>query len=384
MQYNVNSSTHSIYVHWPFCPYKCHYCPFVALASQDQFMEQYHNALVKEINAFGSWYDEKIPLNTVYFGGGTPSTYPDNLLLDMSGILNHIFKFNNNTEFTLEVNPGTVRVEQFQIWQTVGINRLSIGVQSLNDKVLKSLNRHQSAKDVYFLLDKAQHYFENMSIDVILGLPDISQEEWKEQLRTVVTWPIKHISMYFLTIHEDTPLYFKVHTKKVVLPHDDTMLKLYYWSRDFLIEHGFEHYEISSFARPGYQSRHNTAYWERVPYKAFGLGACSFDGSVRFQNEKNIMKYIQKVENNDATTVFSEQLTQRQIHLEKVMLGLRRSKGVAWEILLENLSQAEIDLVIKKVDEFEKQNLIVQKNGVLMLTASGLAVENEIIVQLCA
>ncbi len=383
MQYNTKASTHSIYIHWPFCPYKCHFCPFVALASHDQFMTKYHNALMAEIECFSQQCENKLPLNTIYMGGGTPSTYPDDLLLDMFGRLRNEFTFNEQTEITIELNPGTVCEEQLKLWKSIGINRLSIGVQSLNDKVLQSLNRHQSAQDVFFVLGCAKKYFTNISVDIILGLPKVEVEEWKALLYKVVTWPITHISMYFLTVHEDTPLYFKVKSKKVLLPGDDTMIDLYYWSRDFLMQHGFEHYEISSFAKPGYQSRHNTTYWERVPYKAFGLGACSFDGTTRFQNEKNLMKYMQKAEKNEDVTTFSEQLTEQQIHVERVMLGLRRSKGVLWDVLLQGLPERKKQEIKEKIAQFKKRGLLAeQDNGRLVLTPAGLSVENEIIVQL--
>ncbi|MDP3889149.1 MAG: radical SAM family heme chaperone HemW, partial [bacterium] len=340
---------HSLYIHWPFCPYRCHFCPFVALAGQDQFMKEYHQALLQEMEQFASNYSQKIQLETIYIGGGTPSTYPNELLLDTFGRLISRFSFNEKTEVTIELNPGTVNKQQLQLWKTVGINRLSIGVQSLNESVLHSLNRKQNTSDIFFVLEHARPLFTNISIDIILGLPGISNKEWKILLQKVVTWPITHISMYFLTVHEKTPLYFKVKTNEVELLKDGTMLELYYWSCDFLAKHGFEHYEISSFARSGYQSRHNNVYWARVPYKAFGLGACSFDGITRFQNEKNLTKYLEGVQRGNDITSFSEELTDEQIHIEKVMLGLRRMKGVMGDVLLEGLSEQKKLLVLEKV-----------------------------------
>jgi oxygen-independent coproporphyrinogen-3 oxidase len=383
MHYNVGAPTRSIYIHWPFCPYKCHYCPFVAIASHDQFMERYHAALRTEITNFTDQIAEKQPLHTLYFGGGTPSTYPDALLLDTFGTLRKTYIISDATEVTLEINPGTVRFEQLAFWKSLGINRLSIGVQSLNDKVLKSLNRHQAAADVITLIEQAQHYFSNISIDLILGLPDITIQEWKALLATVVTWPITHISMYFLTVHEDTPLYFSVKKNKVVLPCDDTMIDLFYWSRDFFKEHGFEHYEISSFARPDKQSRHNSSYWEHVPYKAFGLGACSFDGTSRFQNEKNLMKYIHGLNQGADIGVFAETLTEQQLYMEKVMLNLRRSQGVSWDMLLRGRPESVQHHLKNKVEEYKEQRLLVERENRLQLTPAGLVVENEIILQLC-
>src|SRR3990167_733026 len=228
------ADTHSMYIHWPFCPYRCHFCPFVALAGHDQFMGRYHKALCQEIDAFKHEGMGKLALDTIYLGGGTPSTYPNELLLDMFGTLRKNFNFDHKSEVTIEVNPGTVAKGQVTFWRDIGINRISIGVQSLKDPVLKKLNRHQSAQDVYALLEQACDIMPIISVDLILGLPDVNEDEWKSYLKTIVSWPIKHLSMYFLTVHENTQLYFGVKTKKVVLPCEDYMIDLYYWSIDFL------------------------------------------------------------------------------------------------------------------------------------------------------
>ena len=196
--YNTQIQTKSLYIHWPFCPYRCHYCPFVAMAGQDNFMEQYHNALTNEINAYAQKLSNTPQIDTIYFGGGTPSTYPSELLLDTFGILKNTFIIGQNTELTLEVNPGTVDDGQVKFWRELGINRMSVGVQSLNDAVLQKLNRHQKASDVVELLDHAFEYIENISVDVILGLPGVSADEFKKTLQKLTSWPIKHISMYML------------------------------------------------------------------------------------------------------------------------------------------------------------------------------------------
>jgi oxygen-independent coproporphyrinogen-3 oxidase len=382
MFYDTRAHTRSLYIHWPFCPYRCHYCPFVALASHDPFMERYHNALVKEIELFGSQYTEKLPLDTIYFGGGTPSTYPDHLLIDMFGILRKYFIFDENTEITLEVNPGTVRPEQLPLWKKLGINRMSVGVQSLNDSVLQKLNRLQKATDVYALLDNAPHYFDNISVDVILGLPDVSRTEWENLLAKIVTWKITHLSMYVLEVHDSTPLFFNVATKKVTLPCDDDVVSAYYWSREFLASHGFSQYEVSSFARMGKESRHNTTYWERKPYRGFGLGACSFDGISRLQNEKNLMKYLESIEQNNYQPLSIETITKDQIYVEKIMLGLRRTKGVCWKEISSDLNNEQQQKIRLTINMLQEQKLIIENNGRLQLTPAGLVVENEIITRL--
>lgn len=382
MQFSSTIIPKSLYLHWPFCPYKCHFCPFVALASQNQHMQAYHKALVYEIESFGNSCIQKPALETIFMGGGTPSTYPDELLLDTFATLKRLFHFDKQTEVSIELNPGTVRKEQLAIWKAAGINRLSIGVQSLKDQILQKLNRHQKAADVYRLLGLLDGVFENVSIDLILGLPEISSDDWRELIREVVTWPIKHMSIYFLTVHEDTPLYFKVKDKQLQLPCDDTMIDLYYWTIEYISLFGFVQYEISNFARENFQSRHNSMYWQRKPYKAFGLGACSFDGTARFQNEKNLMKYLDSVQKTGQAISFFEELTEKQIHMEKVMLGIRQSKGVLIHDIMEGIHETDRLRLDNQINQLIEQELVEKKEQRLALTPRGLAVENEIALRL--
>lgn len=369
----------SAYIHWPFCPYKCHFCPFVALASHDQFMERYHAALVKEIDQTVAQANKGTYLDTIFFGGGTPSTYPNELLLDMFGTLRKNFTFDAATEISIEVNPGTVKPGQLEFWKSLGINRLSIGVQSLKDSVLKSLNRHQKAEDVYNLLQDAQHYFDALSVDLILGLPGVSVDEWKELIEHVVLWPINHVSVYFLTIHEHTPLYFKVEDQSVELPCDDTIVSLYHWTCTMLSRHGLEQYELSNFARKGYESRHNSAYWKRNSYYGFGLGACAFDGERRFQNEKNLLKYMADSQKGESVISFCETLTPQQSHLEKIMLGLRQRHGLPWSVLLSPLNPEQKQCVAGVVQTLRDDGFLTEQGDALMLTPRGLVVENQIV-----
>lgn len=376
-------SVHSLYVHWPFCPYRCHFCPFVALAGQDQYMQLYHNALIQEINTFVKHYAYgRQRIDTLFFGGGTPSTYPNDLLLDTIGILKESFDFHEQTEVTIEVNPGTVNEGQIALWQKAGINRLSVGVQSLKDGALHNLNRLQNKHDVEHLMLYAPSYINNISVDLIMGIPDVSFAEWQEYLTKIVQWPINHVSVYFLTVHEDTKLYFNVASGKVHLPSDDFMVDCYFWTQSFLASCGFEQYELSNFAKKSFFSRHNSVYWDRKPYKAFGLGACSFDGKKRTQNEKNLMQYIQKAGSADGPIVVCEPLTEQQVRLEKVMLGLRRAKGALWDDIVVDLDQNRVHLLQSQVDTLVNEGLMTCDKRVLRLTQKGLVVENQIIVRL--
>jgi len=381
MSYDRSADTRSLYIHWPFCPYKCHFCPFVALAGHDSFMEAYHRALIKEIGESTALNDGQ-EIKTVFIGGGTPSTYPVPLLLDMFGTLRKRFAVDQQAEISIEVNPGTVKDGMLESWRDMGINRLSIGVQSLNDKVLRNLNRHQSAEDVYGLVHQASALFENISIDLIMGLPEVSSHEWQDLINQVVSWPVKHVSVYFLTIHENTPLYFRVQQHKVDLPSDEALIELYHWTVDTLKTAGFEQYELSNFARPGFHSRHNSVYWDRKPYKGFGLGACSFDGSCRSQNEKNLMKYLQKVETGSAIEISTEQLSPEQARLELLMLGLRRSAGLAIAQLMGPLNDAQRVKCSMLVADYLKRGWLEQQGETIRLSSQGLLLENEIVVQI--
>lgn len=382
--YDLSVNTRSLYIHWPFCPYRCHFCPFVALAGQDHLMQQYHQALIAEIKKFAVKCPEKLQLETIFFGGGTPSTYPDDLLLDMSGILKEYFNYTSTSEITIEVNPGTVRSGQLEVWKRVGINRLSIGVQSLNDTVLKQLNRHQSVADVCYLLDSACQIFENLSIDLILGLPGVSYDEWQSMLKRIVLWPIKHVSVYFLTVHEHTQLYYRVKQKAVVLPCDDAVVDWYWWTCDFLKEHGFRQYELSNFARGDFMSRHNSVYWDRKPYKGFGLGACSFDGKNRFENYKNVSLYMEKAIAGDDVVSHAETLTQEQVNLERLMLGLRRVSGVSWTEIARHIPESSLNRIHENLCVLKAKGFIDQQGDIIRLTPTGLAIENEVVLKLSA
>ena len=382
MTYNSDVQTSSFYLHWPFCAYKCHFCPFISFAGHEQFMECYQSALCAQMEQFARSVRKKSLIESVFVGGGTPSTCPDGLLLDTFDKLLDIAPLSNSAEVTIEVNPGTVRVEQLEIFRCAGINRLSIGVQSLNNKVLKNLNRLHKAQDVCFLLENAKDYFENISIDLILGLPGVSGAEWRRLLQTVVNWPIVHISIYFLTIHEKTPLYYRIKSGEITVEQEDSLVDLYDWSVDFLGSNGFGRYEISNFAKEGYECKHNKVYWERKPYKGFGLAACSFDGMCRYQNNKNLGEYLESIEKGGDGCQSYEKLTEEQVRLEELMLGLRTDKGVTWGKMCEGLSKGKRERLESKIAFLKKNNFIHEKNGRFVISPNWLTIENEIVLEL--
>ena len=371
-----NYNSKSLYIHWPFCPYKCTFCPFVAFAGRDCLMGSYHQALKKELLFFA---DQKRTLDTIYLGGGTPSTYPEKEILDMFDTIRRVCILNQDAEITIEVNPGTVSKEKILVWKEIGINRLSIGIQALDNEVLAKLNRHQTIEQVENLLDEVCDIFNSVSIDLIVGLPGVSFSSWQNTIKKLLTWDIKHLSMYFLTVHQGTPLYTGIQQKKVDLPADDEVVKHYEWACKYLKQSGFEQYEVSSFAKNGYKAKHNSMYWQRKPFKGIGVGAFSFDGNRRIQNCKSIIKYLDSFELDDIDIQeYCEELKPEQVWLEKLMLGIRCSDGADIAEVLEPLTVESCKEFTDFIFNCRLKNLFIADEK-LILSYKGAAVENEIL-----
>jgi oxygen-independent coproporphyrinogen III oxidase len=381
VQFKVCDPLISVYIHWPFCRTRCSYCPFIALACHDEYMERYNASLNVEISRFAQ-SNALCSLQTLYIGGGTPSTWPDRLLLDTSGKILSVFDTRELKEVTIEVNPGTVTEDQLVLWRRIGINRLSIGVQYADGMVLKNLNRYHTQEDVIRLLGCAGHYFDNISVDLMLGLPGVDGRAWQRFIQEVVTWPITHISLYCLMVHENTPLFYQIMREDVKLPSETLIADLYCWSVEFLAKYNFHQYEVSNFAKPGYQSQHNKIYWDRKSYKGFGLGACSFDGSRRFANEQNIVRYIEKLERGELPEVFIEELVDEDVRLEIIMLGLRRTTGVRYEQLAKGGSFEKKCALNNKIEQFCQAGLLRYDGDRIALTPAGFVVEQEVIAEL--
>jgi len=373
-----------LYIHWPFCSSKCHFCDFVAFEQHEDYQEAYHKTLYKEIETFAQTFPlETRKPKTIFIGGGTPSLYPLDWMEQFFDLLKKECGMSLCQEVSMESNPADITEERLDAWDFFGITRLSMGVQCLNDDVLFKLGRRQRKKDVYNAIKIIPKYIDNLSIDLILGLPGVSVTEWKQMLKEVVSWPINHISIYFLMIHEKTPLYFKVERKQVSLLEDEKIVDLYDYTVDFLAQHGFEQYEISNFAKQGYTSLHNQAYWDRSPYKGFGVGSSSFDGKYRLKNDPNLENYLKSLQSHPFSAPFSsEEITKKQELLEVLMLGLRQKKGVDLHHVLYSLESDENKAFIQNLSSLIKSGFIEKNNQTIRLTRKGMALENEVIIRL--
>lgn len=372
----------SLYIHWPFCTSKCYYCDFVALEQHSDFQDAYHTTLMHEIAAYATTLPTKPIIKTIFIGGGTPSLYPPDKLAELFAHLRQVFDLSQTDEITLEANPADITEDKADAWDQVGINRISCGVQVLDDDVLQRLNRRQRIIDVHKAAAILPKYFTNVSMDLIIGLPGVSNTTWNKTVQTIASWPIQHISIYFLTVHEKTPLYYKVSKGELVLPNEDALLDLYEQTVTYLAVQGFNQYEISNFSKPGLSSTHNTRYWNRRPYKGFGIGAASFDGANRTINEKNLTRYLDAGQNGMFSPSETETLTPQQVSLERIMLSLRQVSGMLLNDMINCVGVERQDVLLARLEELAQTGLLRIENNRVTLTLRGMILENEVVLHL--
>lgn len=320
-----------IYVHVPFCKQKCTYCDFASYPKEIGKAEAYFACMIKEINSRGEELKGKT-FDTVYFGGGTPSFVSAGYIAAIMKKLNERFTIAKNAEITLELNPGTIDEEKVSIYKRAGINRFSIGLQSACDKRLLSLNRIHTAED--FKQACALLKGENFSADVMIGFEDQKQQEVKDTIDLAADCGAKHISLYALKPEEGTPMFGK-YLNGDLLSEDETA-DLYDFAREYLKSLGFERYEVSNFALPGYRSRHNMNYWKRGEYIGFGVAASSCINNRRFTNTESIDEYVHCLLHDKYAEVFSEQIEGDEIISEYIMLALRTADGIDLNDYLKN------------------------------------------------
>ena len=381
-------TTAGVYLHIPFCRSRCSYCDFATdVYKNSEAVDRYVNALVSELNLFPESKIQdpksKIPVDTIYFGGGTPSLLTPTQLEKILEAAGKNFTISDGAEITMEMNPATVTLETLAAYKHLGVNRASFGAQTFDDRELKRLGRRHTASDVRETIELLRGAgYRKVGFDLIAGLPRQTLADWERNLDEALELKPEHLSLYLLEIHEATPLAEQIRSGRQPAPDEELAAAMYEMMLEKVGASGLREYEISNFAKSGYESKHNQAYWNRTAYKAFGLGACSFDGQNRFQNEKNLSKYINALENNKDCVSFSENLTQEQIWVEKIMLGLRQLMGLELKYILEDIDNIKKENLLNKIDSLIKQDLLKIENGVVSLTRRGLSLENEIVLKL--
>ncbi len=370
-----------MYVHIPFCSKKCDYCDFTSFCLGKNEQEQYLNALIREID-LKKQSMANMQFDTLYIGGGTPSVVYPGFISALAKKIFSSFNFCKNFEFTIEVNPNSFSQQKLDEYLLIGCNRISLGVQSLTKKVLNKVGRNQTKKQVKnaFKILKNNN-FTNISADVIIGLPCQTLHSVKSTLKYLIK-RTKHISVYALQVEDNTPLKQNIQNKLLTPKTDEQTLKYYNSVCAILQKHGFNRYEISNFARQGYQSKHNQKYWQGVEYVGLGLNSHSFIDGVRFYNTKNLNEYITKLTQNKLPIEYTEKLTQEEERTERIMLSLRTSDGLNLAKFKQDFNE---DLTITKAQQIKKLqalNLITIKNGFLKITSQNFYLANSIILEL--
>ncbi len=356
-----------IYIHIPFCKQACHYCDFHFSTSLKK-KEELVNALCTELVLRKNELDGNV--ETIYFGGGTPSLLSSEELQQIFKTIYKNYTVSENPEITLEANPDDLSKEQIHKFTNSQINRLSIGIQSFFEEDLKLMNRAHNASEALESIKEAKQYFENISIDLIYGIPGMSSERWKKNLEIVLSLDVPHLSCYALTVEPKTALK-KFIEKGIVPPVDEEAAKEHY---EILLSEtekaGLENYEFSNFGKPGFHSRNNTAYWEGKPYLGIGPSAHSYDGKFRSWNIANNTKYIKSIGAGELPSE-KELLSKQDKYNEYIMTGLRTKKGVSLGKVESEFGKKYSKYLIKQAENLLKNNLLILENETLKISKKG-------------
>ena len=369
--------TLGIYIHIPFCRSKCDYCDFYSLAGREDRMDDYQKALIAQIT-------ESAPLargysvNSVYIGGGTPTWYGEKRLCELLRLINKKFKMAKDVEITMEANPDSVTEKGLRAMRRAGVNRVSLGMQSACDRELQDIHRPHTFQQVSAAVAAARKAkIKNLNLDLIFGLPGQTEDSWHETVEAALALSPEHLSCYGLTVEEGTPLAGRV-ARGERLPDDDMQASLYLWTVERLAKAGYEQYEISNFAKPGCQSRHNLKYWMVREYMGFGAAAHSDFGGCRYAYVRDLEGYIRGVLDGDRLLSESEMIPPRERSGEYLMLRLRTTLGIEeWEYRRE--FYMNFDPIAVRLSEYEQKGWAVRVGRRWRLTPEGFLLSNRLI-----
>ncbi len=369
MTVNRKQTMAGIYIHIPYCKTKCNYCDFYSIVNK-QNENEFIAALLKEINLQKDFFRANTPIETIYFGGGTPSFIKSKNLIRILHRIYETFAVSDTAEITMEANPDDLDSKKLRFYQHSGFNRLSIGVQSILPEQLQFMQRRHTVKQSIDAVSNARKAgFENISVDLIYGLPKMSIQEWENSLDEVFKWSIQHISAYHLTVEEGTPLHKKLLKGEIKEIKDDLSFRQFESLMDKTAEAGFEQYEISNFTQKGLYSRHNTSYWQNEPYLGLGPAAHSYDLQSRYWNFRQLKNYIDKL-NHGELAQDCEHLSILDHFNEQILTSLRTVKGISTESLF-SLPEHKKELQAVLRNHLAKQNL-EQKGDYIKLSRKGI------------
>lgn len=366
-----------IYIHIPFCIQKCYYCDFCSFDKLQNKQVEYVDALIKEIK--NTHNKSELLIKTVYIGGGTPSILNANELKQVMEAIKTNFLLSKDCEITVEMNPGTVTKEKLQIYKDSGINRLSIGLQSTNDEILKELGRIHNYKQFEDIYEEARALgFNNINVDLMIGLPNQTIDDVSKSLKDIIQKNPEHISVYSLILEDDTKLKNLIEEGNLSLPDEDTERAMYWTVKNTLEKNGYNHYEISNFSKLGYESKHNTDCWNQKEYIGFGIAAHSYFNNIRYSNICDINEYVKNINSKDfEKNVIIHEIQEKQDKMNEYMiLGLRMIKGVNEQVFKEKFSKDINDVYKKSIEKLINLELISNEKGIIKLTKKGIDFAN--------
>ena len=363
-----------IYVHIPFCKKKCDYCDFISYCNKDNLIEKYVEAMKKEIES----QNIKPEITTIYIGGGTPSYIDSKYIIQ---IMNKIKEKNvsPNAEITIEVNPGTVTMEKLEDYRSCGINRISIGLQSTNNTLLKEIGRIHDFKqflETYKMAKKVG--FKNINVDLMLGLPNQRIKDLKESLEQILKLKPKHVSVYSLIVEDGTPIANKIEKGELQLPDEELERNMYWFVKNTLELNGYKHYEISNFAKKGYESKHNLNCWNQKEYIGIGVAAHSYRDITRYSNTENIEEYIRNVNNEEfnKNKIIHEVQKEDDAKKEFMLLGLRKIDGIKISDFKNKFGDNPIYLYRNELKKLIDEKLLIIDNNDIRLSNKGIDLAN--------
>ena len=383
----MNTKNVGLYIHIPFCKQKCQYCDFKSYAGKEKFIDTYIRWLEFELKGVGEGnrldyennLDDLAVVKSIYIGGGTPSFIDGKYIEEILSIANEYYTVDDNAEITIEVNPGTIDKDKFETYLRSGINRISIGLQSTYDRLLKELGRIHTYEDFLNTYNLARSVgFKNINVDLMLGLPNQSLQDLEESLKEIIKLNPEHISVYSLIIEEGTLFYKKLEMNEIVLPDDELERKMYWGTKKKLENAGYVHYEISNFAKPGFESKHNLSCWNQEEYIGIGVAAHSYTNDVRYSNIDSIEEYIKNYEEDNETDnfVFHEKQTKISKMKEFMMLGLRKIQGIRIQDFKNKFGENPIYLYRKELEKLVNEELLEIDGDIIKLTNKGIDLAN--------
>lgn len=367
----------SVYIHIPFCAKKCNYCDFLSAPATAEKRKQYLAALKSEMQAEAKRYED-FCVKSVFFGGGTPSILEAQAITELLDVLKTAYHMDTQAEITLEMNPATATKEKMEGWKKAGINRLSIGLQSAHDEELKMLGRIHCYADFLESYQNAREVgFTNVNIDLMSGLPGQDMKKWEDTLQKVLALKPEHISAYSLIIEEGTEICQNIE-RYPALPSEEEDRKMYQRTKEILKENGFTRYEISNYAKEGYECKHNCVYWQRGNYVGFGLGAASMVENVRWTNTRDFDRYLANCRQPFMLQDEKEVLSERDCMEEFMFLGLRMMQGVKKADFARNFSKSMEEVYGDVIAKWEAQQMLYQDESHVWLSEQGIDVSNVI------